>query len=250
MLQALAIRMEGLLWRRRAESWDQEGSLQLAPVVAAVLERSKARDGMIAVDLGCGSGQVTLPLARECLHVLAVDLSEAAIELLKTRAEEQGVGNIHALTQPIETFELAPKSVDLVVSNYALHHLRDRDKADLVRRSFEWLRPGGHIVIGDMMFGRGVSREDREVIAGKVRAFARSGPAGWWRIVKNAWRFTFRLQEKPLSATAWEALVREAGFADVRVDRVRAEACVISAHRPDPETSPKRDLRFVAPVSL
>src|SRR5207248_6940322 len=63
------------------------------------------------VDLGCGSGQVTLPLARQCLHVLAVDLSEAAIELLKARAEHEGVGNVHALTQPIETFELAPESV-------------------------------------------------------------------------------------------------------------------------------------------
>src|SRR5207248_10833312 len=98
------------------------------------------------VDLGCGSGQVTLPLARQCLHVLAVDLSEAAIELLKARAEHEGVGNVHALTQPIETFELAPESVDLVVSNYALHHLRDREKADLVRRSFRWLRPDGRIV--------------------------------------------------------------------------------------------------------
>ena len=224
--------------------------MQLRPVVAAVLSRCKATDGMVAVDLGCGSGQVTLPLARDCLHVLAVDLNEAAIGLLKSRAEQQGVRNLHPLTQPIETFELAPESVDLVVSNYALHHLRDLDKEDLVRRSFRWLRPGGRIVIGDMMLGRGASREDRHVIASKVRALAKRGPAGWWRILKNAWRFTFRLQDKPLSKDAWEALVREVGFADVCVDRVVAEACVLSARRPQQRSGRERDLVASEPVSL
>jgi SAM-dependent methyltransferase len=250
VLQALAIKMERLLWRRRARNWDQKGSVQLTPVVAAVLDRCKAADGMIAVDLGCGSGQVTLPLARRCLHVVAVDLSDAAIGLLKACVEREGLGNVHALTQPIETFELAPESVDLVVSNYALHHLRNRDKAELVRRSFEWLRPGGRIVIGDMMLGRGISRDDRAVITNTVRALAKRGPAGWWRILKNAWRFAFRVQEKPLSRVAWDALVRKAGFADVRVDRVLAEACVLSACRPQQRSGRERDLVASEPAFL
>jgi 2-polyprenyl-3-methyl-5-hydroxy-6-metoxy-1,4-benzoquinol methylase len=237
--QALAIKMERLLWGRRAEQWDQEGSAALAPVVAAVLEECGARPGMVAVDLGCGSGQVTLPLARECSHVLAVDLSEGAIELLKERAEQQGVGNIDALAQPIELFDLALESVDLVVTNYALHHLRDRDKSALVQHSFEWIRPGGRLVIGDMMFGRGVSREDREVITPKIRSLAKRGASGWWRILKNAWRFTLRLQEKPLPASAWETLVQEAGFSQVHLRRVLAEACVLSARKPEPNSQPE-----------
>src|SRR5581483_7472935 len=162
--QGLAIRMEKLLWGGRAATWDEEGSSQLAPVIEAVLESCDPRPGMVAVDLGCGSGQVTLPLARCGSFVLAVDLSESAIELLKKRAAEQGLANVHALTQPIEGFDLTPQSVDLVVSNYALHHLRDGDKAEVVRLSYDWLRPGGHLVIGDMMMGRGASPEDRAII--------------------------------------------------------------------------------------
>lgn len=231
--QALAIRMENLLWRRRAETWDEEGSAALAPVVQAVLDACEARPGAVAVDLGCGSGQVTLPLARRCSHVIAVDLSAAAIELLKQRAAAQGLDNVHALTQPIESFEVAPRSVDVVVSNYALHHLRDADKAEAVRLAFEWLRPGGRLVIGDIMIGRGASPEDREVIRAKVRAFARRGPAGWWRIFKNAWRLLLRVQEKPLPGADWEALARDAGFEKVNVRRVVAEACVLSARTPE-----------------
>lgn len=187
---------------------------------------------MVAIDLGCGSGQVTLPLARRCSHVLAVDLSASAIELLKERAAEQRLTNVHALAQPIEGFDLAPQSMDLVVSNYTLHHLRDRDEAEVIRLSYEWLRPGGRLVIGDIMMGRGASAEDREVIVTKVRSLARRGPAGWWRIVKNVWRFGLRLQEKPLPASTWETIARKAGFKRVDARRVVAEAWVVSAEKP------------------
>jgi SAM-dependent methyltransferase len=231
--QAVAIQMENLLWRRRAETWDEEGSAQLARVVRAVLDACEARPETVAVDLGCGSGQVTLPLARRCSHVIAVDLSPAAIELLKERTSEQDITNIHALTQPIETFEVAPQSVDLVVSNYALHHLRDADKSEFVAHAFEWLRPGGRLVIGDIMIGRGTSPEDRQIIRDKALTFARHGPAGWWRILKNAWRFLFRLQEKPLAVAAWVTLVRRAGFQEVEAQRLVAEACLLTARRPD-----------------
>lgn len=230
--QAVAIRMSSFLWRRRAKEWDQEGSQPLTPVVDAVLEASRAGRGTVAVDLGCGSGQVTLPLARRCAHVLAVDLSAAAVELLKEQADEGGIANVHALPHPIETFDLGPRSVDLVVSNYAFHHLRDRDKAAIVRQSFDWLRPKGRLVIGDMMLGRGADNEDRAILADKVRVLARRGPAGWWRIVKNAWRFLLRMQEKPLPPAAWEAIVREAGFDRIRTRRVLAEACVLTAVKP------------------
>jgi SAM-dependent methyltransferase len=231
--QALAIRMENLLWRSRAEAWDEEGSAQLGPVVRAVLDACEAGPDTVAVDLGCGSGQVALPLGRSCAHVIAVDLSAPAVELLKERAARLRLTNVHSLVQPIESFEVAPESVDLVVSNYALHHLRDADKAQFVRLAFEWLRPGGRLVIGDMMIGRGASREDRAIIRAKVQAFARRGPAGWWRILKNAWRLIFRLQEKPLALARWVALVRQAGFEEINAQRVVAEACVLSARRPD-----------------
>jgi SAM-dependent methyltransferase len=229
---AFAISMSRLLWRRRAESWDREGSTQLGNVVDAVLAECGETSGAVAVDLGCGSGQVTVPLARSCSHILAVDIDTRAIEILTARTAREGITNIQAVANPVETLELGPESVDLVVSNYALHHLRDADKRQLISRSFGWLRPGGRLVIGDMMFGRGSDPADRQIIWDKLRELAGRGPGGWWRIVKNGCRFMFRFQEKPLMPAAWESIVREAGFVNVRTSRVVAEACVISATKP------------------
>lgn len=233
LLQTVAVARERLLWNRRADHWDEAGSAGLTEVVAEVLEecRASATARTVAVDLGAGSGQITLPLAEACGRVLAVDVSARLLEHLATHAANRDIANIELLTHPIETLELGTGSVDLVVSNYALHHLRDIDKDRLLKRCHGWLRPGGRIVIGDMMFGRGADASDRAIIASKAGVLLRRGPGGWWRFVKNAVRFGLRLGEKPLPPGRWEALARDAGFQDVSVSRLRSEACVLTATR-------------------
>lgn len=230
--QVVAVTRERLFWNRRAVSWDVEGSTGLTKVVEALLEDCLCAPETEAVDLGCGSGQVTIPLARRCGHVLALDVSAPSIAMLDRKAAAADVGNIQSLAQPIETLELQSGSVDLIVSNYALHHLRDPDKAALMRQCHTWLRPGGQLVIGDMMFGRGSNAGDRAIIATKARGMLSRGPAGWWRLLKNVGKFAFRVWEKPLPAAKWESLVQSAGFTDVAIRHVVAEASVLSARKP------------------
>lgn len=230
--QALAVTRERLLWNQRADSWDSDGSAGLTKVVETVLSTCALSSETVAIDLGCGSGQVTIPLAQSCASVLGVDVSAPLLARLEEKALAAGVRNIQTITHPIEALDLPADSLDLVVTNYALHHLRDVDKAELMRRSYRWLRPGGQLVIGDMMFGRGGNAEDRAIIASKVQGMLRHGPAGWWRIAKNVWRFSLRLGEKPLPVTRWEALVKQAGFENVAVTHVVAEAHVLSAVKP------------------
>lgn len=234
-VQAIAVTRERLLWNRRAESWDTEGSAGLAKVTAAVIGACAPAHGAVAVDLGCGSGQVTLPLAADAARILAIDVSAPSIARLERKAAEAGLLNIQALTHPIETVDLPLGGVDLIVSNYALHHLLDADKARLMRRAYGWLRPGGRLVIGDMMFGRGADSQDRVIIAAKATNMLKRGPSGWWRLAKNVCRFSLRLGEKPLPVPRWEALVRGAGFHDVATKRIVAEACVLTATKPDGE---------------
>ncbi len=233
LARALSIARNRLAWDRRAESWDTEGSSGLTRVVEAVLAECQPAHGGHVVDLGCGSGQVTLPLAAICARVLAVDVSPASIARLEVKLESAGIDTVTPIAQPIETLELPAQSLDLVVSNYALHHLRDSDKATLLAHCRQWLAPGARLVIGDMMMGRGGSREDRAIASVKARSLLRRGPAGWWRVAKNIPRFMLRLGERPLPAARWEAMVTAAGFVDVRVRHVVSEAYVLSASVPD-----------------
>jgi ubiquinone/menaquinone biosynthesis C-methylase UbiE len=232
-LQVLAVVRERLVWNRRADRWDPDGSAGLTQVVEEVLRecRASAPPGAVAVDLGAGSGQITIPLAKRCSRVLAIDVSERLLEHLSTKAADAAVTNIECLKHPMESLELSPASVDLVVSNYALHHLRDIDKERLLSRCHTWLRPGGRLVIGDMMFGRGADPDDRAIITSKVAVLLRRGPGGWWRLLKNAVRFSLRVREKPLPPHRWEELALDAGFRDVSVRRIVSEACLLTATR-------------------
>jgi ubiquinone/menaquinone biosynthesis C-methylase UbiE len=108
----------------------------LVKVVNQVLLEAQPTSSMRCLDLGCGSGQLTLGLARQVASVHAVDVSQAMIDLLTENAKSGGIGNITGEATPIERLVIPEASYDLVVTNYALHHLRDRDKAVLAKRAF------------------------------------------------------------------------------------------------------------------
>ncbi len=221
-------------WTRRAASWDHGAGNNpgLVKVVNQVIATAAPEAGERVVDLGCGSGQLTFKVAPLVEHVLAVDVSGEMIRLLGEHAAAQGVTNIDGQVAPIEHLQLAAGSVDLVVSNYVLHHLRDQDKAALVAHAASWLRPGGRLVIGDMMFGRGGDARDRQVIGSKVALMLRKGPAGWWRIAKNAARYLLRYQERPVSMAAWVEMFHQAGLVDVEAVPVVNEAAVVCGRKP------------------
>lgn len=221
-------------WTRRAASWDHgaENNPGLVKVVDQVVALAAPSAGEAAVDLGCGSGQLTFKIAPSVRSVLAVDVSDEMIRLLGEHAAKRAVANIEGRVAPIEHLSLAAESVDLVVSNYVLHHLRDPDKATLVANAARWLRPGGRLVVGDMMFGRGGDARDRQVISSKVLLLVKKGPGGWWRIAKNAVRYLARVQERPVSMAAWVQMFERAGLVEVEAVPVVNEAAVVIGHKP------------------
>jgi 2-polyprenyl-3-methyl-5-hydroxy-6-metoxy-1,4-benzoquinol methylase len=228
-----AVRRQRRVWSGRVASWDQHGSPGLTAVTAAVLEAADVKPDAQIVDLGCGTGQISLPLAARGARVLSVDVSPAMIRRLESQARSQGAESLDGLAMPIEEVALPAQSVDLVVSSYALHHLRDADKARLVSAAYGWLRPGGRLVVADMMFGRGGSSADRAIIRSKLAALARKGPGGWWRIAKNTARYLLRVQERPVSMGRWTAMLSSAGFAEVTAAAIRAEAGLVTGRRPE-----------------
>lgn len=221
-------------WTRRAASWDHGAGNNpgLVKVVNQVLTTAAPSSEMRCLDLGCGSGQLTLGLARKVAAVHAVDVSQAMIDLLQENATAAGITNITGEATPVERLEIADSSYDLVVTNYALHHLKDSDKAVLARRAFGWLRPGGRLVIGDMMFGRGGDARDREIISSKLALLVKKGPGGWWRIAKNGGRYLLRFQERPVAISAWVKMLTDAGFSEIQPIPVVNEAAVVSGTRP------------------
>src|SRR5215472_2112862 len=220
------------VWSRRVSSWDQHGSANLGTVTSAVIAGAGVQPGADVLDLGCGTRQISIPLAAQGANVLGIDVSPTMVSRLRGEAEHRGLRTLTAVALPVEELDLPPESVDLVVSSYALHHLRDADKARLVSAAFGWLRPGGRLVVADMMFGRGGSARDREIIRGKLQVLAQRGPGGWWRIIKNCGRYLVRVQERPISMESWTALLERAGFSAITASTLVGEAGLGTGARP------------------
>jgi ubiquinone/menaquinone biosynthesis C-methylase UbiE len=222
-------------WDRRVQEWHSH--VTSGPAFARVLDRlirlSAPERTDACVDLGAGTGFVTTALAPLVSSVLAVDLSPAMASSLAERARRDGLHNVSIEVSDLRAFQLPPASVDLVVSSYALHHLADADKQAVVARAARWLRPGGRLVIADMMFGRGASRRDRNILRQKVTALAAKGPGGWWRIAKNLTRYGLGVgQEHPAAPEFWTAALRAAEFSDIVFQPVVAEAGLVRGVRP------------------
>ncbi len=224
----LSIATQRRTWTRRADTWDRHNDAGMTKVAAKAMEVANVQPGMVCVDLGCGGGRLALELARRGATVVGVDVSGAMVDRMLAQASTERLENVTGVVSPIERLSLEASSVDLVISNYALHHLLDDDKAKVVRAAYGWLRPGGRLINSDMMLGRGTTTQDRQVIASKIRVMAKKGIPGYWRIIKNAGRYLFRLRERPITPEAWIRLYQAAGFTDCSSVNVVAEANVVS----------------------
>lgn len=226
------IRRQRRTWDSRVSSWDRHSSPGLQTVADSLLASVVVTSGTRVLDLGCGTGRLSLPLAQRGAEVLAVDVSPAMVREVQDQARNLGLESLKAMDIPMERLDIPEGSLDLIVSNYALHHLLDPDKARLLAQAFKWLRPGGRLAVADMMLGRGGSSRDRAIIASKVKAMARRGIPGYWRILKNVVRFMLRVHECPLPPEGWEKLFSAAGFEKVESTSVVAEAGLIVGEKP------------------
>lgn len=222
------------IWDRRVAGWHTH--------VTSTSGFGKVRDRLLAiadpgpadacVDLGAGTGFLALELAPVVDSVLAVDISPSMMDSLAENAKQTGLSNVRTDVADLRTFKMPPASVDLIVTNYALHHLRDPDKRALVAEAAKWLRPGGRIVIADMMFGRGATQRDRQILQQKAKVFLSRGPGGWWRIAKNLARYGLGVgHEHPATPQFWQQALRDAGFTDVCFESVVMEAGIVSGKR-------------------
>ena len=198
-----------------------------------ILDLAEPTSSDIAVDVGSGTGLLTIPLAAKVQQVWAVDVAPLMGEYVRAKAARAGMSNVEVATASAVSLPLVDGSATLVVSNYCFHHLNDPGKRRVLAEVHRVLKPGGRLVFGDMMFRVSVADpRDRLLMRTKVIAMLRKGPAGLLRLAKNGLRFAGGRWERPARAGWWEAALREAGFADVHVELLSHEGGLAVARRP------------------
>jgi ubiquinone/menaquinone biosynthesis C-methylase UbiE len=107
------------------------------------------RPGMRCMDLGCGSGDVTLDmaaLAGPAGWVAGIDADQAKLELARQTARARGLANVVFDVADVNHWT-GPGEYDFVYCRFLLQHLAR--PADLLRRMWEAVRPGGVMAVED-----------------------------------------------------------------------------------------------------
>lgn len=108
------------------------------------------------LELGCGTGNLSLLLARNfpAASLTLVDGSPEMVAVTRSRLSDAGLRRVNEpayIAARFEELALPDDSFDLVVSSISLHHVAD--KASLYRRIRAVLRAGGRFCFADQMRG-------------------------------------------------------------------------------------------------
>ncbi len=117
-------------------------------------------EGEQVLDVGCGAGFDTLIAAMKVGsggHVIGVDMTPEMLEKARRNALSLGVSNAEFREGLAEDLPVEDGSVDVVISNGVINLCPD--KKAVYRELYRVLKPGGRLMIADIIVQRAVPEE-------------------------------------------------------------------------------------------
>jgi ubiquinone/menaquinone biosynthesis C-methylase UbiE len=135
---------------REASAWDQEPlRVKLAEDISrSMIESLRPNPTQDVLELGCGTGLVTLQFQPLVHSILAVDSSAGMLAELGKKLAAQGCTNVSTRCLDAEKGDRLEGSFHIALSSMTLHHVRD--VPGLLAGLFGVLRPGGRLAIADL----------------------------------------------------------------------------------------------------
>lgn len=115
----------------------------------AILEAIDVKPGMKILDLGCGSGYLTFPIAQknERADVIGLDIVANTLKSNNEKREQQELTNLEFVAYDGIVYPFENNTFDLVVTRYALHHFPQIKNS--MREIARVLKQGGRLFISD-----------------------------------------------------------------------------------------------------
>ena len=120
---------------------------------AVIVEHLGLQPGMAVIDVGCGPGRLTIPLAKQVGErgkVVALDIQSGMLDRAQQKAEAANLNNIEFLHAGVGQGKLGPSQFDRALLVTVLGEIPDREAA--LREIFHAIKPGGILSVTEIIF--------------------------------------------------------------------------------------------------
>ncbi len=117
-------------------------------------------EGEQVLDVGCGAGFDALIAAMKVGpggHIIGVDMTPEMLEKARRNAASLRLNNAEFREGLLEDLPLEDRSVDVVISNGVINLCPDKEA--VYRELYRVLKPGGRLMVADIIVQRAVSEE-------------------------------------------------------------------------------------------
>ena len=156
---------------------------------------TELKTGEVVLDLGSGAGIDAFLSANKVGptgRVIGVDMTEEMVDKAKGIAKSYGYHNVEFRLGEIEELPVDDKSVDVIISNCVIN--LSPDKSKVFRESYRVLKPGGRLIVSDIVAERTLPDE------------IKNDPDAWATCIAGA-----------LEQQEYLRKMKKAGFDDVEV---------------------------------
>ncbi len=124
---------------------------------------SSLRDGETVIDLGSGAGVDCFLAAKkvgENGKVIGIDMTPEMLDTARENARRGNYGNVEFRLGEIEHLPVADNTADVIISNCVINLALNKEQ--VYAEAFRVLKPGGRIMVSDLVLKRELSAAMRE----------------------------------------------------------------------------------------
>jgi len=161
---------------RMYKAFSYDGDRQLSrKIIEAIAEHIELPEGGRGLDVGCGSGALTIACAKRCPQGSFVGIDRWGKEyasynkpLCESNARAEGVSNVEFMRGDAVKLDFPDESFDAVTSNYVYHNIPGADHQALLLETLRLLKKGGVFAIHDIILSSNYG--DMDAFVGKLRS--------------------------------------------------------------------------------
>lgn len=114
--------------------------------LAYIVQSLQLSEDETVLELCCGNGEVIGKLASWCASAYGIDISQQMIVELKKLYGK----TVTCEVCDVLSYNREKESLDVIIIYFSIQHFTEAEAVQLIQSSYNWLRKGGRLFIGDI----------------------------------------------------------------------------------------------------